>query len=347
MYSSCILALCILDVLLYFNLKAYFIFVKNEFNNIIYSHNIRIIHIIFKMSNNCIYNNHTQHNTNIQLLCTTTKTMPLKLPITDISNIPTNNTKLSHNIIYNYYSNNNHHHPQINSQDYCNIIKWSLYALANTAEYTKLLLDIGINAQFIRDSIIASNRLNNISLYDNFGYNQYHINMYNWISARCIFPLPENITYSDVKYYTMSSLITNHCLNLDNIRANIDTYDNSYIDITNFKFETIRAVYKSPSDNIIYSAIIALTIPILDYKFNPIDEYAIDMQYKYICLDVPTTTYESNHPNSITKIMGGILFRPLTLLYIGIDDLFNIGKDFGYQSVISYCNNSQWQSIFQ
>jgi len=285
------------------------------------------------------------------------------------TDIYTLNTKHPHNIIYNYYIENNNNQ-YISSDDHINIIKWSLYALANTPKYNDILLSSDINAQYIRQILTKSTRLDKLNIinqYNTIDYKEsveYCNDMHKWISNHCILPIPECITPSNIKYYSMSSLITNYCLRLDNIRnthnnQSNNTHQNPYFDNIYAKFETIRAIYKSPIDNILYSAVIALTVPILDYKFNPNDEYATSPNYKYICLDIP---YDNNYtlnnqdsqdsqptisPNLITKVIGGIIFRPLNLLYICIDDVMSIGKHFGYQSVISCCDNSQWQSIFK
>lgn len=242
---------------------------------------------------------------------------------------------IAQSMLENYYSNTPDTTILINADNYSNIIKWTLFALANTKEYDRILFDLDIDSKYIRELISRCHRIN-ICEYFGHTYSHYKDSMYTWLQSRCIEPLPTSISSSDIHYFKMSSLILNTQSNLYNLPINASQSSLITINSSNVKWEVIRAMYKSSINNVVYSAIFMALTPILDYQFNPSDPYAMAADYPFICLDVP------NNNNRLMEIIGGIIFRPLTHLYVGMDDLLSIAKHYGYEHVINSCAVTNW-----
>lgn len=235
--------------------------------------------------------------------------------------------------LYNFYANNPDEHIVLEPEDHKNIYKYAIYTLANTDEHDDAVYDIGISPSFLRDYIQNCQRIQ-----DKEYFTQTHskIDMRKWLDSKAIEHIPEYIPDDCIRYYTMTTLLLDSSISPYSHESSLTDYVKLP---NNMQWQPIRAVYNNPVDNILYSAVFLVPVYYLDYIFDP-NSPGVD---KIIGITMP----EYNpHNDRFTTIINNVCFQPLTHLYIGIDDLFSIGKHFGYIRVIGACERAKWHGLY-
>lgn len=242
-------------------------------------------------------------------------------------------------LIYNYYSNSPDDHIVLEPHEHKIVYKWALYGLSHTDVHDEAIYDAGLDPNHIRKLL---NNCQHIKPNPYFTCSRTKIAMHKWMQSKLIEKIPEYIPADCVHYYNMSHLL---------LESSISPYEPSSDKLCTNKdgyyWVPIRAIYSNPVDDILYTSVFIVICHELDYAFMPkIDDTCStgDAQHHVIGLDMPAHNFSDNE--HFTEINGGIVFKPLINLYLGIDDVFSIGAEFGYPRILAACERANWKGLF-
>lgn len=236
-------------------------------------------------------------------------------------------------LIYNYYANDPITHIVLEPEEHHLVYKWALYALANTEAHDSALYQAGLDANHIRTLLDNCQRIKPKEYFKDPASKDI---MRTWLNTRVIEQIPEWIPYDCIHYYTMSPLL------LDSSLSSYDLNSDRYtVDSDGYYWIPMRAIYTDPADDIVYSAVFMVKLHVSAYMFIP---QCSESPQPVIGLDMPE--HNSGNPGKFTEISGGVLFRRLSHLYLGVDDIFSIGADFGYARTLAACERANWHGLF-
>lgn len=242
-------------------------------------------------------------------------------------------------LLYNYYANQPDEYIIIENDEHQIIHKWALYALSNTDVHDEALQQNGIDPNHLRSLINNCRRIVPMEYFTSLNTKK---TMLKWINQYAVTEIPEYIPADCIYYYNMSSLLLNSYVSpYDTDSRYISGYSDGY------RWLPLRILYHDPAYDKIYTTIIMVHCHGLDYVFSPkLSSHGNSDNQHVICLDANSDQVSDINPYKLTALTNGILFRPLTHLYLGLDDIYSIGSQIGYSKVLAACERTQWKGLF-